>query len=159
VSGERRIRWADGLGLLPHGVRHLRVASTRQGRSWRRRCSPDAPSRSSQRPPSGSRCPTAGPRRATGPLGGPAAGGPNDGVNGYTGMMVCRTSAHPRLHGGGQPAVVSRGQGKPRSCHAEWLLHLAKARPRATITNLTRVLIHKKVRGFSEYICRDDHKV
>jgi len=67
----------------------------------------------SQRPPSGSRCPAAGPQRATGPLGGPAAGVPNDGVNGYTGMLVGRTSANPRLHGGGQLAVVIRGQGNP----------------------------------------------
>jgi len=28
-----------------------------------------------------------------------------------------RTSAHPRLHGGGHPAVVRRGRGKPRPWH------------------------------------------
>jgi len=64
--------------------------------------------------------------RARGPatLGGPAAGGSNAGVNGDTGMVVCRTSAQACLHGGGQTAVVSRGQGKPRPWQAEGLPHL-----------------------------------
>jgi len=54
-----------------------------------------------QRPPSGSRCPPAGAQRATGPLGGPAAGGPNDGVNGDTGMVVGRTFFHPAFTAAG----------------------------------------------------------
>jgi len=54
-----------------------------------------------RRQPSGSRCPETGPQRATGPLAGPTAGGPNDGVNRNTGMVGGRGAAHPRIHGGG----------------------------------------------------------
>jgi len=48
-----------------------------------------------RRPPSGSRCPEAGPQRATGLLGVPAAGGPYDGIHGDTGVVGCRSSAQP----------------------------------------------------------------
>jgi len=78
----------------------------------------------SQRPPSGGWCHETGPQCATGTLGGQAAGGLNNGVNGDTGMVVRRTPAHSRLHGGGQPTVVSRGQGKPSHCHTAGLPHL-----------------------------------
>jgi len=54
-----------------------------------------------RRPLGGGRRAEAGPQRATGPLGGPAAGGPNDGIHRDTGMVGRRSSAHPRLHGGG----------------------------------------------------------
>jgi len=37
-------------------------------------------------------------------------------------MVVCRTSAKTRLHGGGKPAVVSLGQGKTRPWHDAGLL-------------------------------------
>jgi len=57
-----------------------------------------------------------------GPLGGTAAGGPHDGGKGDNSMVVGHTSSHPRLHGGGQPTLVSRGYGKPRPWHAAGLL-------------------------------------
>jgi len=37
----------------------------------------------------------------TGPLGGPTAGGPNDGDHGGAGMVGGGTPAHPSLHCGG----------------------------------------------------------
>jgi len=52
-------------------------------------------------PPRGGRLLETGPRRSAGPLGGPAAGGPYDGIYGDTGVVGGRSSAHPRLHGGG----------------------------------------------------------
>jgi len=52
-------------------------------------------------PPGGGRRPVAGPQRATWPLGGPAAGGLNDGLHGDSGMVGRRSSALPRLQGGG----------------------------------------------------------
>jgi len=39
-------------------------------------------------------------------------------------MVVGRTSAHTRFHGGGQPVVLSLGQGKPRTWNAVGLPHL-----------------------------------
>jgi len=87
----------------------------------------------SRRPPRGGRCPETGPQRATGPLGGPAAGGPNDGVDGDTGMVGSRTPGRAHLHGGGQPAVVSHGQGKLRPWHAAW------------IPRLTDLLVHTTI--------------
>jgi len=66
-----------------------------------------------QRPPSGGKCPATGPRRETGPLGGPLARGPNDGDKGGAGMVGGRTPAHSRIHSGGKPAVVSHGPGIP----------------------------------------------
>jgi len=122
VWGERRLLWADGRGLLPHGVGHLgwhpRGGEGRGEGDVRPMPRPAPP----QRPPSGSPCPAAGPQRATGSLGGTVSGGPNEGVNGYTGLVVGCTSAHSCLHGSGQPAVVSRGQGQPRPCHTAGLL-------------------------------------
>jgi len=56
-------------------------------------------------PPRGVRFPD------TGPLGGPVAEGPHDGADGGTGMVGCRTPDHPRIHGCGQPTVVSPGLG------------------------------------------------
>jgi len=50
------------------------------------------------------------------PLSGPADGGPDDGGDGDADMVGSRTSGRPHLHGGGQPAVVSRARGKPRPC-------------------------------------------
>jgi len=119
----RRLLWADGRGILPHGVRHLGGGPPRgrEGRGEGDFC-PIHRHAPSQRQPIGSWCPAAEPQRATGPLGGPAAGGTNDGVNGSTGTVVGRTSAHPRLHVGGQPAVVSRGHWKPRRWHTAGLL-------------------------------------
>jgi len=67
-----------------------------------------------QRPPGSGRCSATGPQRATGPLGSPSAVGPDDGIYGDTGVVDRRSSALLRLHGGGQPAVVSHGQGGPR---------------------------------------------
>jgi len=75
---------------------------------------------------SGGRRPETGPQRPAGPLGGPAVGGPDDGVNGDTGMVGGRPAGHPRLHGGGQPAVVSptkagRRGGIPRNLLPSYL--------------------------------------
>jgi len=58
-------------------------------------------------PPRGGRRPETGPRRSAGPLGGPAAGGTDDGSHRDTGVVGGRPADHPRFHGGGQPAVVS----------------------------------------------------
>jgi len=68
----------------------------------------------SKRPPRSGRCPEKGPQCAAGPLSGPSAGGPDDGGDGDAGMVGSRTAVRPLFHGGGQPAVVSRGRGKPR---------------------------------------------
>jgi len=60
--------------------------------------------------------------RTTGPLSGPAAAGSDDGGDGDADMVGSRTSDRPLLHGGGQPAVVSRGMGQPRPWHTAGLL-------------------------------------
>jgi len=90
-----------------------------------------------QRPPGSGRCPATGAQRATGPLGGPAAGGPDDGIYGDTGVVGRRSSAHPRLHGSGQPAVVSHGQGGPRLWHTAEVPHLPRHHTYLVVVNLS----------------------
>jgi len=145
VSGERRRLRANWRGLLPHGFRHLRVSP--RGRSvvakamFARCTASHFPSAR----PVGFGALTR-PQRATWPLGGPEAGGPHYGVDGDTGMVVGRTSDNPRLDGGGQTAVVGRGQGTPRPWHAAGLpqltsLHLALVLRLKSL--LTRVITYR----------------
>jgi len=83
-------------------------------------------------------CPAAvgaqtGPQRATGSLGVPEAGGLDDAVDGYIGMVGSRTPSRTHLHGGGRPAVVSHGQEKTRAWHA------------AGIPRLPDLLVHSTI--------------
>jgi len=57
--------------------------------------------------------------------------------------VVGRTSSQPRLHGGGQPAVVSHGQGKPRPGTLRgYLTSTRYTAPSYYDYNLTRVLTY-----------------
>jgi len=100
--GERRLVLADGLGLVPDGVRHMVIPA------WDREGCREGDLRQLYR------LPPSRPQRTTGPLGGPSAGGPDDGGDGDPDMVGSRPAGRPHLHGGGQPAVVSRGRGEPR---------------------------------------------
>jgi len=48
-------------------------------------------------------------------------------------MVGIRTSAHPRLHGGGQPTVVSHGKSKPCYLHAAGIHRLPDSLVNTTI--------------------------
>jgi len=93
-----------------------------------------------QRPPGGVGCPATGPQRATGPLVGPSAGGPNDGDSGGDGMVAALPPTPPSLRRGTRSGESWAGDSLPLT-HCDSTARAETSHPLAANTLLSLVLI------------------